>query len=133
MAQRRGFGEFKESLSLAFDVLRRNTLRSFLTVLGMIGVTTIIVIGAVINGLNSNVMGNIQSLGSSTVIVSKFSWATLGRLSPKVLQRKDLNPGMGQRLEGIAARGSRRARGANRELRLGGASEVAAATFARKT
>ena len=74
-------------------MLRRNPLRSFLTVLGIvIGVTTIIVIGAVINGLNSNVMGNIQSLGSSTVIVSKFSWATLGRLSPKVLQRKDLNP-----------------------------------------
>ena len=93
MAQRRGFGEFKESVSLAFDVLRRNPLRSFLTVLGIvIGVTTIIVIGAVINGLNSNVLGNIQSLGSSTVLVSKFSWATLGRLDPKVLQRKDLDP-----------------------------------------
>ena len=93
MSERRGFAEFQESVALAFDVLRRNPLRSFLTVLGIvIGVTTIIVIGAVINGLNSNVLGNIQSLGSSTVIVSKFSWATLGRLSPKVLQRKDLDP-----------------------------------------
>ena len=93
MANRGGFGEFKEAIGLALDVLRRNVLRSLLTILGiMIGVTTIIVIGAVINGLNSNVMGNIQSLGSSTIIVSKFSWATLGRLSPKVLQRKDLNP-----------------------------------------
>lgn len=93
MANRDGFGEFKEAIGLALDVLRRNVLRSFLTILGiMIGVTTIIVIGAVINGLNSNVMGNIQQLGSSTIIVSKFSWATLGRLSPKVLQRKDLKP-----------------------------------------
>ncbi len=93
MANRGGFGEFKEAIGLALDVLRRNVLRSFLTILGiMIGVTTIIVIGAVINGLNSNVMGDIQSLGSSTIIVSKFSWATLGRLSPRVLQRKDLNP-----------------------------------------
>ncbi len=93
MANTGGFGEFKEAIGLALDVLRRNVLRSFLTILGiMIGVTTIIVIGAVINGLNSNVMGNIQSLGSSTIIVSKFSWATLGRLSPSVLQRKDLNP-----------------------------------------
>jgi putative ABC transport system permease protein len=93
MANRGGFGELKEAIGLALDVLRRNVLRSFLTILGiMIGVTTIIVIGAVINGLNSNVMGDIQSLGSSTIIVSKFSWATLGRLSPKVLQRKDLNP-----------------------------------------
>jgi putative ABC transport system permease protein len=86
-------GEFKESILLALDVLRRNPLRSFLTVLGIvIGVMTIITIGAVINGLNSNVMGNIDSLGSSTIIVSKFSWATLGRLSQEVLQRKDLKP-----------------------------------------
>ncbi len=88
-----GFVQLKEAVALAFDVLRRNPLRSFLTILGiMIGVTTIIVIGAVINGLNSNVLGNIQSLGSSTIIVSKFSWATLGRLSSEVLQRKDLKP-----------------------------------------
>ena len=84
-------GEIKESIALALDVLRRNPLRSFLTVLGiMIGVTTIIVIGAVINGLNSNVLGQIQQLGSSTIICYRFSWATLGRLSPEVLQRKKL-------------------------------------------
>jgi len=64
---------------------------SFLTLLGiMIGVTTIIVIGAVINGLNSNVLGQVQSLGSSTVICYRFSWATLGRLPAEVLQRKEL-------------------------------------------
>jgi putative ABC transport system permease protein len=82
-------GELKEALTLAFDVLRRNRLRSFLTVLGIvIGVTTIIVIGAVVNGLNTNVLGNIQSLGSSTIIVSRLSWATFGRPSMEVLQRK---------------------------------------------
>jgi len=82
-------GELKEALTLAFDVLRRNRLRSFLTVLGIvIGVTTIIVIGAVVNGLNTNVLGNIQSLGSSTIIVSRLSWATFGRPSMEVLQPK---------------------------------------------
>ena len=87
----RGFGALKESVLLALDVLRRNPLRSFLTVLGiMIGVTTIIVIGAVINGLNSNVLGAVQQLGSSTIICYRFNWATLGRLSPEVLQRKEL-------------------------------------------
>jgi putative ABC transport system permease protein len=87
----RKFDQFKESILLALDVLRRNPLRSFLTVLGiMIGVTTIIVIGAVVNGLNSNVLGQIQQLGSSTIICYRFSWATLGRLSPEVLQRKKL-------------------------------------------
>jgi putative ABC transport system permease protein len=85
------FIEAKEAVLLALDVLRRNPLRSFLTVLGiMIGVTTIILIGAVINGLNSNVLGQIQSLGSSTIIVSKISWATFGRPSMELLQRKDI-------------------------------------------
>ena len=66
-------------------------MRSVLTVLGiMIGVTTIIVIGAVINGLNANVLSNISQLGSSTIICYRFSWATLGRLSPEVLQRKEM-------------------------------------------
>ena len=84
-------GEFKEAITLALDVLWRNPLRSFLTVLGIvIGVSTIIVIGAVINGLNANVLGNIQSLGSSTIIVSKISWATFGRQPMEVLQRKDI-------------------------------------------
>jgi putative ABC transport system permease protein len=85
------FGEFKEAIALALDVLWRNPLRSFLTVLGIvIGVTTIIVIGAVINGLNSNVLGNISTLGSTTIIVSKMSWATFGRQPMEVLQRKDI-------------------------------------------
>ncbi|HXX71421.1 MAG TPA: ABC transporter permease, partial [Candidatus Acidoferrum sp.] len=89
----RRFGEIKESIVLALDVLRRNPLRSFLTVLGiMIGVTTIIVIGAVVNGLNSNVLGQIQSLGSSTIIVSRISWATFGRPSMEVLQRRNIQP-----------------------------------------
>jgi len=87
----RRFGEVKESVVLALDVLRRNPLRSFLTVLGiMIGVTTIIVIGAVVNGLNSNVLGQIQSLGSTTIIVSRISWATFGRPSMELLQRRNI-------------------------------------------
>jgi len=86
------FGQVKESIVLAIDVLRRNRLRSALTVLGIvIGVTTIITIGAVINGLNANVLGSIQTLGSSTIIVSKLDWAGVGRPTPAMLQRKELN------------------------------------------
>jgi putative ABC transport system permease protein len=84
----RRFDEIKESILLALDVLRRNPLRSFLTILGiMIGVTTIIVIGAVVNGLNSNVLGNIQQLGSSTIIVSRMPWFSFGRPPLAMLQR----------------------------------------------
>ena len=89
--EKRGFGEFRESIALALDVLRRNPLRSFLTVLGIvIGVTTFIVIGAVIQGLNSNVLGNVSVLGSNTIICYRFSFATLGRRPAAELQRKEL-------------------------------------------
>ena len=81
MRKQRGLAGIGESIALALDVLRRNLLRSSLTVLGIvIGVTTIIVIGAVIQGLNSNVLGQIQSLGSNTIICTvDFSsrWARL--------------------------------------------------------
>ena len=89
--RKRGWSDLREAMEMAFDVLRTNPLRSFLTVLGiMIGVTTIITIGAVINGLNTNVLSQIQTLGSNTIICYRFSWATLGRMSPEVLQRKEL-------------------------------------------
>src|SRR6185437_6395572 len=67
--------------------------RSALTILGIvIGVSTILAISAVVSGLNSNVIGSVEAMGSNIVICYKFSWATLGRLSPDVLQRKDMQP-----------------------------------------
>ncbi|MFI5127931.1 MAG: ABC transporter permease, partial [Candidatus Acidiferrales bacterium] len=89
----RGSSEIREAVALAFDALRRNPMRSFLTILGIvIGVSSIIAIGSVINGLNSNVIGSIEDLGSNIIIVYRFSWATLGRLPGSVLQRKEMKP-----------------------------------------
>src|SRR5579862_7881707 len=91
MANTRGFHEFKEAVELAFDTLRRNPTRSFLTVLGIvIGVSTVITIGAVVNGLNTNVVGQIESLGSNVIICYRFSFVTLGRRPAEELQRKEL-------------------------------------------
>jgi putative ABC transport system permease protein len=86
-----GLHEFREAIELSFDALRRNPLRSFLTVLGIvIGVSTVIAIGAIVNGLNTNVVGQIESLGSNVVICYRFSFVTLGRRSSEELQRKEL-------------------------------------------
>ena len=91
MPKSQGLQELREAVELAFDALRRNPMRSFLTVLGIvIGVSTVIAIGAVVNGLNSNVVGQIESLGSNVIICYRFSFVTLGRRPAEELQRKEL-------------------------------------------
>ena len=88
-----GFNQLREAIALALETLRRNPMRSFLTTLGIvIGVSSIIAIGSVINGLNSNVINSIQDLGSNIIICYRFSWATLGRPSGALLQRKEMKP-----------------------------------------
>ena len=65
--------DFSETVTISMDTLRANKLRSGLTILGIvIGVLTVIVISSVINGLNANVEGLVQSLGSNVLFVFRF-------------------------------------------------------------
>jgi len=66
-------GDLNETMRMSMDTLRANKLRSSLTILGIvIGVLTVIVISSVINGLNANVEGLVQSLGSNVLFVFRF-------------------------------------------------------------
>ena len=59
-------GQTRESIKLALDTLNASKLRSSLTILGIvIGVTTVITISSVINGLNNRVSDWVNSLGSN--------------------------------------------------------------------
>jgi putative ABC transport system permease protein len=63
----------KEAVRMAFETLRTNKLRSGLTILGiMIGVTTVILISSVINGLTANVDNLVKSLGTNVYWVFRF-------------------------------------------------------------
>ena len=85
--------ELKEQVALALDTLRKNPLRSALTVLGIvIGITTVIAVSSLINGLNENVLGGIRDLGSDTVIAYRFPWASLSRPPSEWFTRKELQP-----------------------------------------
>jgi putative ABC transport system permease protein len=80
-----------EAIRMAMDTLRTNKLRSGLTMLGiMIGVTTVILISSVINGLTGNVNGLIKSLGSNVYWVFRFP-VFGSRPTAEMLARKQLS------------------------------------------
>ncbi len=63
----------KESVRLALDTLRKNKLRSGLTVLGIsIGIATVILISSAINGLNTNIDQFVRSLGTNDLWIFQF-------------------------------------------------------------
>ncbi|MCD6116939.1 ABC transporter permease [bacterium] len=64
-----------EAVKLAMGALRANKMRSFLTLLGIIiGVTTVISIISLTQGLDKAFGEQISSLGSDVLYVQKFSW-----------------------------------------------------------
>ena len=83
--------EFKESLSVALDALRANKMRSTLTTLGIIiGVTTIIGMISIIQGLQNYMVDQLSVLGSNTFQVQKDPPIQMGHLDEKFRNRKIL-------------------------------------------
>jgi putative ABC transport system permease protein len=80
----------KESIRLALDTLRKNKLRSGLTILGIsIGISTVILISSAINGLNTNIDQFVRSLGTNVLWLYHFE--PFGkRPTPAELNRKKL-------------------------------------------
>jgi len=91
--RKEGVLKLREEVLLALDTLRKNALRSALTILGIvIGITTVITVSSIINGLNENVLGGIRELGSDTIIAYRFPWASLSRPPSEWFTRKELLP-----------------------------------------
>lgn len=66
------FMRFLEGVAIALQAIWANKLRSFLTLIGIIiGVTTVIAVVSVINGMDNYVASRINSMGSNTFIVDK--------------------------------------------------------------
>jgi putative ABC transport system permease protein len=65
--------EAKENLLVALDTLRARKVRSGLTILGIvIGVTSVISVAAIIQGLNGFIAQRVQQLGSRTMFVLRI-------------------------------------------------------------
>src|SRR6266404_128810 len=66
-----------ENLAVALETLRARKARSALTVLGIvIGVTSVISVAAIIDGLNNHIKGRITSIGSRLFIISRVPFGT---------------------------------------------------------
>jgi putative ABC transport system permease protein len=83
-------GQTRESIKLALETLRANKLRSGLTILGIvIGVSTVITISSVINGVNKRVSDWVTAMGSNVIWV--FHMPLIGvRPTTEMLTRKKL-------------------------------------------
>jgi putative ABC transport system permease protein len=81
-----------EVFLLALDSLRKNLMRSLLTILGVvIGVATVIGMSSVISGLNTHIANQIASLGSNLIFVERIPPTISGRIPAEVLNRKHFN------------------------------------------
>jgi putative ABC transport system permease protein len=86
---------------MALDTLRKNKLRSGLTVLGIsIGISTVILISSAINGLDSNIDRFVKSLGTNDLWV--YHYVPFGkRPTTEELNRKKLSFEDGLAMRGL--------------------------------
>ena len=65
----------RESFSFAFNALRNNKLRTFLSLLGVtIGIFSIIAVLAAVDSLDRNIKSQLSSLDSNTMYLARFSF-----------------------------------------------------------
>jgi len=80
----------RENFAAAMETLRSAKVRSALTVLGIIiGVSSVISMAAIIQGLNKFVQDRVESLGSRTYFITRFPFGTdPSRMPEKIRVRK---------------------------------------------
>jgi putative ABC transport system permease protein len=84
--------ELFENLSVALDTLRARKVRSALTILGIVvGVTTVIAVASIIDGLNGEIKDRVSRLGSNTLFITRIPpMENATRLPAKIRMRKYL-------------------------------------------
>lgn len=82
---------FLEGVIIAIQSIWANKLRTILTLIGIIiGVTTLIAVVSVINGMNNYVTSKINSMGSNTFIIDKEGLITSEEEWIKTRKRKNI-------------------------------------------
>ncbi len=83
--------EVKEGLTISFQAIRANKMRSVLTTLGIvIGIVSVTLMGTAIEGLNRAFNESVSKIGADVLYVQKFPWMFGGDDWWKYRNRKDL-------------------------------------------
>ena len=84
--------ELRENLLVALDTLHSHKVRSALTVLGIvIGVTSVVSVAAIIEGLNRHISEKVEGMGSRTYFISRISISfSVGSLPEEIRKREYL-------------------------------------------
>jgi putative ABC transport system permease protein len=85
--------DIKENLLVALDTLRSRKVRSGLTILGIvIGVTSVISVAAIIDGLDGVIKSRIRTFGSRSLFITRIppGFTGMGRLPQNIRMRKYL-------------------------------------------
>lgn len=95
---------FLETAKLAWRAIRRNILRSFLTVLGVvIGVAAVIAMVTIGNGTTAQVQSELSRLGTNTLFVRPGQWGP-GRASAEAKRFEDRDvEAMREQISGLRA------------------------------
>ena len=92
--------QFRENIRVAFHSIQSQKVRSSLTLLGVvIGVSSVIGVAAIIEGLNRGVIGRVQTLGSKVFILSRLPAGTFGRPREDIRLRKHFRFSDARRIE----------------------------------
>jgi putative ABC transport system permease protein len=85
--------EVREALQIALATMASQKMRAFLTMLGVvIGVSSVIIVAAIIDGLNRHITDKVREIGSQTFFFARFKAFTVDfdRLTEEIRQRKFL-------------------------------------------
>jgi putative ABC transport system permease protein len=119
--------EWKEVLGVALATIASQKARAFLTTLGVvIGVGSVIIVAAIIDGLNRHISDKVHELGSQTFFVTRFQAFTFDfdRLPEEIRLRKHLTPEDAAAIRELAPSVAKASPILTRAAFIGGSNEI---------